>query len=301
MRFASTATEVTNMRWLNNAKTALLLGSLMGLCMAVGYFVGGSQGLLIGLLFGGLGNVISFFFSDKIALAAMGGQEVARDQIPWLFDMVERLAARAGLPMPRVYVCPQPAPNAFATGRNPQRAVVAVTEGMLRGFPQHEIEGVLAHELAHIKHRDMLISTVAAVLAGIISYAGYMLMFFGGGRRDGEGQSPLGAIGAIAMIVLAPLAALLIQMAISRQREFAADSAGGELCGDPLKLASALARLEAGNQRIPTDTNPAFHNLYIVEPMAAHGVASLFGTHPRTQDRIAALREQAARMRTEGR
>lgn len=291
------------MRWLNNVKTALLLGSLMGLCMAVGYFAtGGSMhGVLMGLLFGSASNVISYFFSDKIALAAMGGQEVSREQLPWLFDMVERLAARAGLPMPRVYVCPQPAPNAFATGRSPQHAVVAVTEGLLRGLPPEEIEGVLAHELSHVNHRDMLITTIAAVLAGLISYAGYMLMFFGGGRRDSENQSPLGAIGAIAMVVLAPLAALLIQMAISRQREFAADSAGGELCGDPLKLASALARLEAGNQRIPTDTNPAFHSLYIMEPLAAHGMASLFGTHPLTGERIAALREQAARMRAEGR
>jgi heat shock protein HtpX len=289
------------MRWLNNFKTVLLLGSLMGLCMAVGYFVGGQQGVVLGFLFGGLGNVISFFFSDKIALAAMGGQEVSREQIPWLFDMVEGLAARAGLPMPRIYICPQPAPNAFATGRSPQHAVVAVTEGMLHGFPPQEIEGVLAHELSHVKHRDMLVTTIAAVLAGIISYAGYMLMFFGGGRRNSENQSPLGAIGAIAMIILAPLAALLIQMAISRQREFAADSAGGELCGDPLKLASALARLEAGNQRIPTNTNPAFHSLYIMEPLAAHGMASLFGTHPPTEERIAALREQAARMRAEGR
>lgn len=281
------------MRWLNNAKTAMLLGALMGLCMAIGYFLGGPQGVLLGFLFGGLGNLIAFFFSDKIALTAMRAREVSRDQLPWLHDMVERLAQQAGLPKPRVYVCPQPAPNAFATGRSPRHAAVAVTEGMLRGFPQHEIEGVIAHELAHVRHRDVLISTIAAVMAGIISFAGYMLLFFGGRGRD----NPLGAVGAIAMMILAPLAAGLIQAAISRQREFAADSYGGELCGDPHKLASALARLQMGNERIPTKTNPAFHNMYIMEPLSSGGVMSLFSTHPPTEQRIAALRQQAARMR----
>lgn len=278
------------MRWLNHAKTAMLLGALMGLCMAVGYWVGGPQGLLFGLLFGGVGNLIAFFFSDRIALAAMGAREVPPDELPWLHEMVERLALRAGLPKPRLYVCPQAAPNAFATGRSPRHSAVAVTAGMLRSFPAHEIEGVLAHELAHVRHRDVLISTIAAVLAGIISYAAYMLMFFGGGRGR---ENPLGAIGAVAMVILAPLAAALIQAAISRQREFAADSYGGELCGDPLKLAAALARLQAGNERIPTDTNPAFHNMYIVEPLSAGGMARLFSTHPPTEERIAALRAQA--------
>jgi heat shock protein HtpX len=277
------------MRWLNNFKTAMLLGSLMGLCMAIGYFVAGPQGVMFGFLFGGFGNLIAFFFSDKIALTAMRAQEVPPDQLPWLHAMVEGLAHRAGLPKPRVYICPQPAPNAFATGRSPSHAAVAVTEGMLRNFPRPEIEGVLAHELGHVKHRDVLISTVAAVMAGIISYAGYMLLFFGGRGRD----NPLGAIGAIAMVILAPIAAMLIQAAISRQREFAADSYGGELCGDPNKLASALARLQLGNERIPTQTNPAFHNMYIMEPLSAGGVANLFSTHPPTEKRIAALRQQA--------
>jgi heat shock protein HtpX len=282
------------MRWLNNIKTAVLLGSLMSLCMAVGYFVGGgTQGLIWGFLAGGLGNLIAYFFSDKIALATMGAREVPREDMPWLHDMVERLAVRAGLPKPRVFVCPQAAPNAFATGRNPQHAAVAVTAGMLRGFPPHEIEGVLAHELAHVKHRDVLISTVAAVLAGMISMMGYLLMFGGGRDRD----NPLAGIGALAMLILSPLAAGLIQAAISRQREFAADSYGGELCGDPLKLAGALARLQAGNERIPTDTNPAFHNLYIMEPLSSRGVMSLFSTHPPTEARIAALRRQAGSQR----
>jgi heat shock protein HtpX len=286
--------EVWNMRFVNNLKTAMLLSFMMGLCMAVGYFVAGPQGVLYGLIFGGMGNIIAFYFSDKIALTAMGAREVEPGQLPWLHDMVARLAARAGLPKPRVYVCPQPAPNAFATGRSPKHSAVALTQGMLSNFPAHEIEGVLAHELAHVKHRDVLISTIAAVMAGIITYAGYMLMFFGGGR---DRENPLGAIGAIAMIFLAPLAAAMIQAAISRQREFAADSYGGELCGDPNKLAAALARLQAGNERIPTQTNPAFHNMYIMEPFSAGGMAKLFASHPPTEERIAALRQQAAEMR----
>jgi len=285
------------MRWANDMKTAMLLAFLMGLCMAVGYFAGGTHGLVIGFLFGGAGNLVAYFFSDKIALLSMGGQELPPGELPWLHDIVERLALRAGLPKPRIYVCPQAAPNAFATGRNPQHAVVALTEGMLRNFPAHEIEGVLAHEIAHVKHRDMLVCTIAAVMAGIISSAGYFLMWFGGGgSRDRD--NPLGAVGALAMVILAPLAAALIQAAISRQREYAADSYGGELCGDPAKLASALTRLQAANERIPTDTNPAFHNLYIVEPLAASGgVVGLFATHPPIEERIALLRAQAQRMR----
>lgn len=283
------------MRWLNNVKTAMLLGGLFGLCLAGGYFLGGPRGLVYGFVLGGVGNLIGYFFSDKIALTAMRAQEIAPQDLPWLHEVVERLAQLACLPKPRVYICPQPAPNAFATGRSPQHAAVAVTEGMLRGFPPHEIEGVLAHELAHIRHRDMLISTIAAVLAGVISAAAWMLMWGAGGR---DRDNPLGAIGALAMLILAPLAAGLIQMAISRQREFAADSYGGELCGDPNKLASALVRLSHGNEHIPTDTNPAFHNLYIVEPMALRGgLSGLFATHPPVEQRIAALREQAARMR----
>lgn len=283
------------MRWLNNVKTAILLGALMGLCIAIGYFATGGrpEGVVVGFLFGLLGNGVAFFFSDKIALAAMSAQEVTRDQAPQLYAIVEHLASRAGLPMPRVYVCPQPAPNAFATGRGPQHAAVAVTQGLLRNFPPHEIEGVIAHELSHVKHRDVLISTIAAVMAGMISMIGWLLMWGGGRDRN----NPLGAIGTIAMIILAPLAAALIQAAISRQREFAADSYGGELCGDPLKLASALARLGSVNERIPTETSPAFHNLYIVEPLSGGGVVSLFSTHPAIEDRIAALRQQAAGMR----
>lgn len=281
-------------RFLNNTKTAMLLGGLMGLCLLVGYALGGRQGLFVGLLFGGVGNIVSFFFSDKIAMTAMGGREMRREDLPWLFEMVERLTQRAGLPMPRVYLCPQAAPNAFATGRGPSHAAIGVTRGMLE-FPREELEGVLAHELGHVKHRDMLISTIAAVMAGVISYAGYMFMFFGGGGDSRN--NPFGAIGALLMLLLAPLAAGLIKMAISRQREFAADSFGGELSGDPLKLANALARLQNGNNRVPTNTNPAFHGLYIMQPLMRDKLASLFSSHPPTEARIAALRAQAQRRR----
>ncbi len=279
---------------LNTVKTAMLLASLMAICMLLGHWFLGPHGMLIGLIFGGLGNVIAYFFSDKIALASMGGQEIQRSDLPWLFDMIERLAARAGLPMPRVYICPQPAPNAFATGRSPSHAAVAVTRGLLEQLSPEQIEGVIAHELGHIKHRDMLISTIAAVMAGLISYAGYMVLFFGGRDRN----NPLGAIGMLLMIILAPIAAALIQAAISRQREFAADAYAGQLSGDPGKLASALAQLEVANKRIPTKTPPAFNNLYIVEPLApGETMASWFATHPPVEERIAALRALAQRMR----
>lgn len=284
------------MRFVNNVKTAGLLGSLIALCMLIGHYTLGPNGMLFGLLLGGGGAIFSYLFSDKIAMASMGGQEVSREQIPWLFDMVEQLAGRAGLPMPRIYVCPQAAPNAFATGRSPRKAAVAISQGMLRHFPKHEIAGVMAHELAHIKHRDMLTGTIAAVLAGAISQAGYMLYYMGGGMRsrdDRDGGNPLGAIGMILMLVLAPIAASLIQLAISRQREYAADSYGAEVCGNPLHLASALERLHVGNEQIPTDTNPAFHSLYIASPLSVAGMSTLFSTHPPIEKRIALLRAMA--------
>ncbi|MFO0837174.1 MAG: M48 family metalloprotease [Phycisphaerae bacterium] len=280
------------MKTLNHLKTAFLLGSLIGLCMLVGHLLGGPQGLLLGLVFGGLGNLVAYWFSDRIALTAMQAQPVNHTEAPWLVDTVERLALRAGLPTPRVYVCPHSAPNAFATGRNPRNSAVAITAGMLRDFPRHEIEAVMAHEIAHIKNRDVLIATVAAVLGGLISYAGYSLMFVGGGR---DNQNPLGALGAIVAVLLAPIAALLIQMAISRQREYAADALGGELCGDPRNLALALHRLQGGNQRVATDVNLAFNSMFIMQPLSARGMATLFSTHPPVEKRIAALERQAAR------
>lgn len=276
------------MRFVNHVKTALLMGSLMGLCMLVGHYAGGPQGVTIGLLVGGVSNLFAYWFSDRIALAAMQAQELPEHELPWLHAMIERLAMRAGIPKPRIYVCPQPAPNAFATGRNPRHSAVAITAGMLNNFPQNEIEGVMAHELSHIKHRDVLIGTIAAVMAGVISYAGYMFMWFGGGHSR-EGGNPLGAIGALLMIVLAPIAAGMIQMAISRSREYAADARAAELCGNPRALASALNRLQHGNAQIPTEVNPAFNSLFIMAPLSGGGLSGLFSTHPPTEKRIAAL------------
>ena len=284
------------MKFVNNVKTAGLLGALIGLCMVCGYLAGGPQGLIFGLILGGGANIVAFFFSDKIAIASMRGREIQRADSPRLFAMIERLAERANLPMPKVYVCPQPAPNAFATGRSPRKAAVAITQGMLDSFPEHEVEAVMAHELAHIKHRDMLTGTIAAVLAGVIIYSGRILWWFGGGGRRDD-NNPLGAIGLLIMVLLAPFAAMFIQMAISRQREYEADRLGGELAGDPLKLAHALARLQHGNERIATDTNPAFHSMYIMKPFSREGLASLFSTHPPTEERIRRLQAQAGAMR----
>ena len=278
------------MRWMNNLKTTVLLAAMMSLCLFIGWAVGGANGLLIGLLFGGVGNIVSYYYSDKIAIAAMQGQEVSESEAPELHRALADMSMRAGIPKPRLYICPQPAPNAFATGRNPQNSAVAISQGMLNNFPLPEIEGVIAHELAHIKHRDVLISTVASVMAGIISYAGYMAFYFGGGRRD---DNPLGPFAMLLMMILAPIAAAVIQMAISRQREYAADSYGGQLCGDPRKLSSALRRLAAGNERIPTETPPAFHNLYIAQPLSGGGLGKLFSTHPPIDDRIQRLESQA--------
>jgi heat shock protein HtpX len=253
--------------------------------------------VLIGLVLGGTGNLIAYWFSDKIALASMHAQELPPDELPWLHTMIERLAQRAGIPRPRIYICPQPAPNAFATGRSPRHSAVAITAGMLNNFPQSEIEGVMAHEISHIRHRDVLISTIAAVMAGVISFLGYMFMWFGGGNNR-DGGNPLGAIGALLMIILAPLAAGMIQMAISRSREYAADAGAADLTGNPRALATALNRLQHGNDHIPTEVNPAFNSLFIMSPLNMGGIGSWFSTHPPVEKRIAALlrmeREMAA-------
>lgn len=282
--------------FLNGVKTALLLGLLMGICLGIGSLWGWT-GLIIGGLFGGIGVIISFFFSDKIALASMGTQPVTRESAPELYDMTERLAKRAGIPMPRLYYSPQPAPNAFATGRNPRNGVVCVTEGLMQMMNQRELEGVIAHEIAHIKHRDILISTIAAIIAGAISQVAWFAMWFGGmgGSSDEEGGgSPLGAIGALLMIILAPIAAMLIQMAISRSREYAADAHGAYLCGGPEGLISALRKLEVGNQRVPMQVNPSEAHMFIVKPLipGAGGLGELFRTHPLTEKRIANLVKQ---------
>jgi len=277
-------------RLVNNTKTAILLGLLFGLILLIGAQFG-TQGLVIAFIFGGLTNIIAFFLSDRIAVAAMGGQEVDEQSARELVTMVGRLARNAGLPMPRVYICPQEAPNAFATGRNPRHAAVAVTKGALQLLTYEELEGVIGHELTHVKNRDTLISTVAATVAGAINMLGWMA-YMGGGSRDREGGHPLIAL---AMLLLAPIAAGLIQMAISRSREYVADAGGAEIAGTPLGLISALQKLDAYSRRIPLyGANAAQNHMFIIEPFSGRGgLTRLFMTHPPTEERIAKLRELA--------
>ena len=277
-------------RFVNNFKTVVLLAVIMGLALAIGQ-LWGPNGLIMGFVFGGAVNLIAYFFSDKIALATMGAQEVSEEQAPGLVRMVRELADRAGLPMPRVYVCPERAPNAFATGRNPNHAAVAVTEGLLNTMNERQLRAVLAHEMAHVRHRDILISSVAATIAGAITMLARLAWFMPRGSDDEDGGHPLAAL---LMMVFAPLAAILIQAAISRSREYNADSYGGELCGDPRDLASALERLSAYNERVPMHASPSHANLFIVQPLIPGGFVGLFSSHPPVEKRIARLMEQAA-------
>jgi heat shock protein HtpX len=265
----------------NNVKTVLLMGLLTGLILLGGQLIGGTQGLTIALVLAGVMNFVGYFFSDQIALASARAQEVGPDHP--LYGIVQRLALRAGLPMPRVYVSPEQAPNAFATGRSPHHAAVCATQGLLEMLDENEIAGALSHELAHVKHRDILIQSVAVTIAGAISYLGYMFMW-GGGSRTRDGGSGLEAI---LFLLLGPLAALLIQCGISRSREFNADAGGAEICGNPIWLASALEKIHYANQRIPMDVNPAFNSLYIAEPNNVMGViAGMFQTHPSLEARL---------------
>ncbi len=283
--------RVAMIKAMNNMKTVLLLGGMMGLFLAVGSLFGKS-GLLMGLILGGVMNFVAFFFSDKIAIASMRGVEVGPQTAGVggaLFRMVDELRQRAELPMPRVYICPIDAPNAFATGRSPSKAAVAVTEGALRLLNEQELRGVMAHELAHVKNRDTLISCVAAMIAGVLSYfAQFGLMFGGVGRRD-EGGNPLFALVAL---ILAPIAAALLKAMISRSREFVADHDGAKIAGSPDGLISALQKLEAISQRVPMPThNPAMNNMFIVEPFLGKSIMNMFASHPPMERRIAALRE----------
>ena len=276
---------------MNNVKTFVLLAGLLGLFLLVGQLLGGSSGLVIALVFGSLFNFGMYFFSDRLVLKMYGAHVVTAQEAPELYAMVDRLRQSAGLPMPTVAVAPHEQPNAFATGRNPEHAVVAVTTGILKYMPQAELEGVLAHELAHIKNRDMLIATVAAGIAGALSNLPYLLMF-GGGGHDDEGGHPFAQI---ALILLAPLGAMLIQFAVSRQREFEADRVGALILGRPTPLANALVRLDDLAQKIPMHVPPAVAPLAQVNPLAAHGgvVGKLFSTHPPTAERVARLEAMA--------
>jgi heat shock protein HtpX len=267
-------------------RTTMLLGLLTGLLVVIGALIGGPRVALL-FLFVALGiNMISYWFSDKIALAMAGAKPVSEQEAPRLYEMVRELTTRAGLPMPRLYVIPQQQPNAFATGRNPNHAAVAVTQGILDLLSEDELRGVLGHELTHVKHRDILIQTVAASIGGAITYLAYMLLWFGG-----DDESPLGLISALALVILAPIAASLIQLAVSRQREFSADAGGAELCGNPESLASALLRLEGGAEATPMQVNQATEPLYIVKPFSGGGIASLFSTHPPIEERVRRLRQ----------
>lgn len=284
---------------MNNIKTVMLMVLMAVIMMLIGGLVGGRTGLTIMLFFSIAMNIYSYWCSDSLVLRWSGAQEVTREQAPQLYDLVEKLASRAGLPMPRVCIIDADEPNAFATGRNPEHAAVAVTTGIMRVLDYNEISGVLAHELAHVKNRDILTSTIASMMATVISYAAQFFMFFGGSRDDDEGVNP---VAAIAMMILAPIAAMLIQMAISRSREYEADHDGGEICGNPNYLADGLEKIEYYVTHSPEtlpDAKPATANMYIVNPFEGTGKAltTLFSTHPDTADRIARLREQAREMR----
>jgi heat shock protein HtpX len=267
----------------NTLKTTALLAALSALLLFLGQAFGGSQGLVLAFVFAVGTNFVSYWFSDKIVLAMYRAQEVGAGHP--LYQMVARLAQRAGLPMPRVYVIPDASPNAFATGRNPEHAAVAATEGILRTLDERELEGVIAHELAHVKHRDILISSVAATIAAAIMMLARFAMFFGGSRDERGGN----ALTLLLMMIVAPIAAMLIQMAISRSREFAADAGAAAMVGSPHGLASALKKIDAISRRVPLDANPATAHMFIVKPFSGGGLMSLFSTHPPTEARIAAL------------
>lgn len=274
---------------MNTLKTTVLLAALTGLLLVIGQAVGGRTGLVFALVMAGLMNFVSFFFSDKIVLKMYGAQPVGPAEAPELHAIVEGLAARAGIPMPRLYVLPDPGLNAFATGRSPQHAAVAATEGLLRHMDREEVQGVLAHEIAHVVNRDTLTQTVTATLAGAIGYLAHMAMFIPLGRSDDdeEGGNPL--VGLLAMI-LAPIAAMLIQMAISRSREYAADETGARLVGYPQGLASALRKLQLASEQLPMrSAEPATAHLFIVNPLSGRALAGLFSTHPPLEERIARL------------
>jgi heat shock protein HtpX len=271
----------------NGVKTVLLLGALSGLLLVIGELIGGANGLVIAFILAAVMNLASYWFSDKIVLRMYRAQEVPPGHP--LHAMVARLAQRANLPMPKVYLIPDSSPNAFATGRNPSHAAVAATQGIMQVLSEHELEGVIAHELAHVKHRDILISSVAATIAAAIvmvaRMAGYAAMF-AGGRDDDRGSNPLALL---AMMIVAPLAAMLIQSAISRSREFAADAGGAAIAGTPYGLAEALRKIDAVSRRVPLDANPATAHMFIVKPFSGAGLLSLFSTHPPTEARIQAL------------
>lgn len=279
----------------NWLKTSILLAAIMALFGVIGAYLGGSSGMLLALVFGGVMNIFAYWFSDTMVLKMYKAQPVDEASAPQFYAMVSELAQRAGLPMPRVYLIDEAQPNAFATGRNPEHAAVAATTGILQMLSARELRGVMAHELSHVRHRDILISTISATMAGAISALANFAMFFGGRNAEGRPANPLASL-LVAM--LAPLAASLIQMAISRSREFDADRAGAELSGDPDALADALGKIDAYARgiRLPTaEAHPATAHMMIINPLSGGAIASLFSTHPATAERVARLRQMAGR------
>src|SRR5579864_2651413 len=270
----------------NTFKTAALLTSLTLLLVFAGQYLGGQNGMLLGLVIAVSTNFVSYFFSDRIALAMYNAQPVSREELPRLYGTVERITQRSSLPMPKLYVIPTESPNAFATGRNPQHSSVAVTQGILQLLNDDELEGVLAHELGHVKNRDILTSSIAATLAGAIVFAGRIGWFFGGG---GDREERGGGMSSLLMLILAPIAATLIQLAISRSREYEADATGAHITGNPYALASALGKLDAYSKRIPMEASPSTAHLFIVQPAMGMNIANLFSTHPPIEKRIERL------------
>ncbi|MBZ4643269.1 MAG: htpX [Deferribacteraceae bacterium] len=276
----------------NTLKTVFFMTLLTILFMLIGGMLGGRNGMMFAFIFALGMNFFSYWFSDKIVLSMYRAKEVTESDAPELYSIVRNLAQKGGLPMPKVYIIQNPAPNAFATGRNPQNAAVAVTTGILQLLNRDELEGVLAHELAHIHGRDILIGTIAATFAGAIMMLAdwaRWAMIFGGGRDDEEGGSPLGAIGAIVAMIIAPIAALLIQMAISRSREYLADQRGAALCGNPVALANALRKIAYGVEKMPMDAKPATAHMFIMNPLTGRNLMNLFSTHPPVEERIRRL------------
>lgn len=284
----------------NQIRTALLLGTMTVFILLIGQMLGGRQGMFLALILAGVMNFGSYWFSDKIVLSLYRAKEVTPNQAPELYEMVHTLSRNAGLPMPKVYIIPQDSPNAFATGRNPEHAVVAVTEGLLRIMDREEIMGVLAHELAHVKNRDILIGSIAATMAGAVMFLASMARWsaiFGGGRGSDE-EGGLGTIGLIAMSILAPIGAVIIQMAISRSREYLADSTGARFAGTSNGLARALEKLGAYSRKIPMNASPSTAHMFIVNPLSGGGLMSLFSTHPPLDQRITKLLGQPLRKGT---
>ena len=282
---------------MNYFRTAILLAGLTALFMAVGYLIGGPKGAMIALVVAAATNVFTYWTSDRMVLRMYGAHQVDHSTAPELVGLVAELAGRAGLPMPRVFLMDEAQPNAFATGRNPQNAAVAVTVGLVRQLSREELAGVISHELAHIKNHDTLLMTITATIAGAISMLAQFGMFFGGGRRDNN--SGLGIVGTIALMILAPLGAMLVQMAISRTREYAADNLGARIAGQPMWLASALVKIENAAHQVPNmeaERNPATAHMFIINPLSGQGVDNMFSTHPSTQNRIAALQQLAGEL-----